>query len=211
MRLILDANQAAERRWPPVNESDPLPPLHDLPIRPAVTSASLASTPAAPSTTVERLYREQMPKLLRFFTRRGVRDEAQDLANDSFVRLLGSRFVTQEELENPEAYLQQVAKNSLRNRARAAFHRSIVDLDLDPETVADASDPTVLLEARDTLTRMDAALAKLPAKTRAIFMAHRLDGVTYAELARRHGLSVKGVDWHMTKAMAHLHRFAGKR
>ena len=61
------------------------------------------------------------------------------------------------------------------------------------------------------LRRMEAALARLSPKTRAIFVAHRLDGATYADLAERHGLSVKGVEWHMSKAIALLHRAAGKR
>ncbi|WP_281277585.1 RNA polymerase sigma factor [Hankyongella ginsenosidimutans] len=160
---------------------------------------------------MDRLYRSQMPKLLRFFARRGVRDEAEDLANDSFVRFMAAPAVQEERVENTEAYLREIAKNVLRNRARAAFHRSIVAFDLDPETTADGTDPTALLEARDMLERLDSSLAKLPAKTRSIFMAHRLEGATYADLAKTHGLSVKGIDWHMTKAIAHLHRFAGKR
>jgi RNA polymerase sigma-70 factor (ECF subfamily) len=164
-----------------------------------------------PGQVIERLYREQASKLRRFFARRGPRDENEDLANESFVRLLAAPAIQEDRVENPEAYLQEVAKNVLRNRARAAFHRSIVDLDLDPETTTDGTDPIAMLEARDMLTRTEVSLAKLPAKTRAIFMAHRLEGATYADLAKVHGLSVKGVDWHMTKAMAHLHRFVGKR
>jgi len=181
----------------PLGEGDPLP------------TEDRVLGPAPPN--LDRLYRTQVPKLLRFFARRGGRDEAEDLANDSFVRFMVAPAVQEERIENSEAYLQEVAKNVLRNRARAAFHRSIVDLDLDPETVADGSDPTALIEARDMLARTEASLARLPAKTRSIFMAHRLEGVTYADLARTHGLSVKGIDWHMTKAIKHLHRFAGKR
>jgi len=197
MRLTLAVRQAGGLRSLPVDEGDPLPPEDHV-----AGSARQA---------IDRLYREQAPKLLRFFARRGARDEAQDLANDSFVRLIAAPAVQDGCVENTEAYLQEVAKNVLRNRARAAFHRSIVDLDLDPETTTVGIDPMASLEARDMLVRTEASLAKLPAKTRAIFMAHRLEGLTYAELAEIHGLSVKGVDWHMTKAIAHLHRFAGKR
>ena len=197
MRMTFALGEAGASRSLPINEGEPLPPVDDVAV--------------PPRQTVESLYRNQVPKLLRFFARRGVRDEAEDLANDSFVRYMAAPAVQEDRVDNPEAYLHEVARNALRNRARAAFHRSIIDLDLDPQTATDGSDPVALLEARDMLARMDASMAKLPAKTRAIFMAHRLDGATYADLAKTHDLTVKGVDWHMTKAIAHLHRFSGQR
>ena len=46
-------------------------------------------------------------------------------------------------------------------------------------------------------------------KTREIFMAHRLDGLTYAQIAERTGLSIKGVEKQMSRAMAQLLRHAG--
>ena len=46
----------------------------------------------------------------------------------------------------------------------------------------------------------------LKPKTRAIFLAHRVHGLSYAEIANRTGLSVKGVEKQMSKAIAHLDR-----
>ena len=56
------------------------------------------------------------------------------------------------------------------------------------------------------LRRMEAAMLKLRPITREIFMAHRLDGLSYAEIADRTGLSVKGVEKHMGKAIAQVTR-----
>lgn len=194
MRLTLAIDDGGRAR---LGEGDPLPPEDRV--------------TAAPHRAFDALYRTQAPRLLRLFGRSSVRADAEDLLNDSFVRFLAAPAVAEESVDNPEAYLNEVARNTLRNRARAAFHRSVVDLDLDEASVRDTVDPVAALEARDMLARLQAAAAKLPAKTRSIFMAHRLDGVTYAELARTHGLSVKGIEWHMSKAIAHLHRAAGKR
>ena len=160
---------------------------------------------------LERLYRAQSPRLLRFFARRLSDQDANDLVNDAFVRFARTRAVNNGDVEDPEAFLQQVAKNVLRDRARAAFHRAVVDIDPDDRSARGGSDPVAALEARDMLGRMQRALDRLPAKTRAIFMAHRLDGATYAELADRYGLSVKGIEWHMSNAIARLHRAAGDR
>jgi RNA polymerase sigma factor (sigma-70 family) len=67
-----------------------------------------------------------------------------------------------------------------------------------------------LLESRDMLRRLDAAMMRLRPKTREIFMAHRIDGLTYAEIAARTGLSVKGVEKQMSKALVQLDRMLNR-
>jgi RNA polymerase sigma factor (sigma-70 family) len=64
------------------------------------------------------------------------------------------------------------------------------------------------LEARDSLARIEAAMHRMKPKTREIFMAHRLDGLTYCEIAERTGMSVSGVEKQMAKAIAQIMRFA---
>lgn len=176
-------------------ESDPLPPEDRVVDRAPV---------------LDRLYRAQGPRLLRFFSRRSAPQDANDLVNESFLRLATSP-VGRGSVDDEEAYLQQIANNVLRNRARAAYYRTTTSLDSDDTLVHPTADLTVLVETRDELARLQAALLKLNPKTRAIFMAHRLDGATYAEIAAGTGLSVKGVEWHMSKAIALIHRTFGRR
>jgi RNA polymerase sigma-70 factor (ECF subfamily) len=38
-------------------------------------------------------------------------------------------------------------------------------------------------------------------KTRAIFLAHRLEGLSYQEIARLHGMSISSVHKHIAKAL----------
>ncbi|GAA0308512.1 sigma-70 family RNA polymerase sigma factor [Sphingomonas oligophenolica] len=160
--------------------------------------------------TFDMLYRLQAPRLLRMLTRRVDREEASDLVQDSFVRLVRFFPESADGPDEPEAYLTTIATNLLRNRARSAYHRTMVAQDPD---LADcrSTDMTANLEARDMLNRLQAAMLKLSPKTREIFMAHRLEGATYAEIGKRMGLGVKGVEWHMSKAIAALHRAAGHR
>ena len=195
VKLILD--EGGPGFAPRLGSADPLPPedrVRDL-----------------ARWTVETVYRSQAPRLLRFFSRKGDKSDAEDLLSESFARFTAASNGARDSIANPEGYLHEVAKNVLRNRAKAAFHRSIVDLDGDIADTAVAADLTATLEARDMLVRAQAALERLPSKTRSIFVAHRLDGATYAELAEAHGLSVKGVEWHMSKAIAQMHRVAGKK
>lgn len=109
-------------------------------------------------------------------------------------------------IARPEAYLRQIARNLLRDRAKAARrHAEALHVPFDDEAISDA-DETRRLEARDSLNRLEAAMARLKPKTREIFMAHRLDGFSYAEIAEHTGMSVKGVEKQMSRAIVELRR-----
>ena len=181
-------------------EGDPLPPHDRAPSLPAVQHPSL-----------EKLYRAQAPRLLRFFARRADRQDAPDLVNESFVRFAGAAAMAENGFEQPEAYLSRIATNLLRNRARAALQRSVARHVCTDDVALPANDALATLEARDMLNRLETAMAKLSPKTQEIFMAHRLDGLSYKQISADTGLSVKGVEWHMSKAIAHIARAVGKR
>lgn len=156
---------------------------------------------------LDELYRVQAPRLVRSLARRlSNRDEAADLVQEAFLRLarLGSR--GRADMERPEAYLGRVATNLLRDRAKFAARRSLDRHGPIDEATLRAADLERNLEARDMLNRLEAAMQHMRPRTREIFMAHRLDGLSYAEIAERTGLTVKGVEKQMGKALAQLQR-----
>jgi len=157
--------------------------------------------------SVHQLYREYSPRLVRRLTREtGCRELALELANEAFVRLLQMTPARFFGIGHPRAYLTRISMNLLRDRGRssAIAERSSADL----EILAEGSvDQIAILETRDTLRRLELAMDKMKPKTRAIFLAHRLDGLTYAEIAERAGMSVKGVEKQMSKALAKIDRF----
>lgn len=156
---------------------------------------------------LETLYRSESPRLLRSLARRTAnRDEARDLLHEIFLRIARIGAKRPLRLERPEAYLSRVASNVLRDRAKSAFHKAAsksVSVELLPLA---GPDQQALLECRDMLSRLEDAMLKLRPRTREIFMAHRLDGLSYAEIAERTGLSVKGVEKQMSKAIAQIDR-----
>jgi RNA polymerase sigma factor (sigma-70 family) len=197
MRITFDTGDDGSFGLP---EGDPLPPQD---------RASTQRTAAKP--LLDSLYRTQAPRLLRFFSRRIDRQDAPDLVHESFVRFAGAASSSISEPEQPEAYLNQIATNLLRNRARAAVQRSVARHVCADDVLLPANDALATLEARDMLNRLEAAMARLSPKTREIFMAHRIDGLSYKQIGADTGLSVKGVEWHMSKAIAHIARAVGKR
>ena len=158
---------------------------------------------ARESRSLDRLYRDEAPRLLRFLHRRtDDRDTAHDLLQDAFARLAGIR---RSELIQPRAYLNRIVRNLLADRGRSAKVRpKLVEIDPDMEIVG--HDPLAQLESRDMLRRLEIAMDRLKPRTREIFMAHRLDGRSFAEIAGITGLSVKGVEKQMAKAIAQIDR-----
>jgi RNA polymerase sigma-70 factor (ECF subfamily) len=56
----------------------------------------------------------------------------------------------------------------------------------------------------ELLRRLEDAVASMPRVQREIFLAHRLDDLSYAEIAQRTGLSVKQVERQMARAIYKL-------
>ena len=157
-------------------------------------------------TQVQQLYEEHSSSLVRQLTRRtGCRELARELVSETFLRLLRMAPGNVARIEQPEAFLRHVSTNLLRDwgRAKAMRERSQPTLELASE---DRYDQIAALESRDTLRRLEHAMSKLKPRTREIFLAHRIHGFSYAEIADRTGLSIKGVEKQMSKAIAKIDR-----
>lgn len=61
------------------------------------------------------------------------------------------------------------------------------------------------------LRRLEDAMSNLPRLQREIFMAHRLDDMSYEEIARRTGLTVRQVERHMARALYKLAKQMDRR
>lgn len=174
---------------------------------PVVTGpAAPLGSGGGPGLRLDLLFRDHRLSLTRYFTRnRASVADAEDLTQEAFLRLTKAG-QSGEEIARPAAYLRQIGRNLMRDHVDAPTHRKEVAA---PELVDNAISETNelgRLEARDKLRRVQVALQRLKPKTREIFLAHRLDGMTYSEIAERTGLSVKGVEKQMSKAIAEIGR-----
>jgi len=155
---------------------------------------------------IAALYQSESPRLARYFSRRVAPHEVVDLVHDAFRKLLGATRSRSVPIDSPAAYLTRVADNLVKDRARSLAHRaSAVSEPLDEQRLG-GPDPHHKLEQRDLLKRVEAALTTLKPKTREIFLLHRSDGLSYGEIADAMGMSVKGVEKQMTKALSHIRR-----
>ncbi|WP_116091766.1 RNA polymerase sigma factor [Sphingomonas crusticola] len=186
-------------RLPParLRADDPLPPEDHL--------------PAPGGDTVASLYRTHGSSLTKLLRRQMSSERAPDLLHHVFARFLGLAPEKRAAIKSPEAYLTRSACNAVRDQRRQS-HRQAADRHV-PEEEACLTAPcqVAALEARDMLNRIEAAIQKLKPITREIFLAHRLDGYTYAEIADWTGLSVKSIEKHMSRAIAHIDRTLSRR
>jgi RNA polymerase sigma-70 factor (ECF subfamily) len=165
----------------------------------------LADDDGTPPADIARLYRSEAPKLLRLFGQRLGQREAADLVQESFLRLV-RRSQAPEPIASPSGYLKRIALNLIRNPGEIAARRQQEQLSEFDDACHAGHDPVAGLEARDLLERLNLCVAKLKPKTRTIFLAHRVEGLSYAQIAERTGLSVKGVEKQMSKALVELDR-----
>lgn len=155
-------------------------------------------------TDATRLSRRLRPALMAFFMRR-LRDhaEAEDLTQEVLLRI--SQHATTLDPDRPDAYVFRVAVNLLRDRARRASVRTTYLTSLtgcEPEI--EGRDPERVLQGRDALAAVVAALNGLPERTRTIFVLFRLENMKQREIAVALGLSLRTVEQHVIRAAVHL-------
>jgi RNA polymerase sigma factor (sigma-70 family) len=155
---------------------------------------------------LEQVYRAHYATLQRFVARRVADGDAADVVQESFWKL--SRHVQEDRPppDCPGSWLTRVAMNLIIDRRRRTRFRGVHELYDDQADGRGTPDPVTGIEARDEIARVDAALLALPQLTRDIFLLHRLGGHSYAEIASARRLSVKQVEKHIAKTLAHLRR-----
>lgn len=129
--------------------------------------------------------------------------DAADLAQDTFVRLLGRRNV--DEVREPRPYLSTIAQGLVvdflrHRRLERAYLDAIAQL---PEAqVPSLETRAILLE---TLCRIDAMLDDMKPLVRQAFLMSQLEGLTYADIATRLKISKRTVGNYMVSALAHCY------
>ena len=151
----------------------------------------------------EAFYRVEHRRLLRFFRRNVGRDEAPDLVQETFARLLRSGAF--ERTDNPQAYLTRSARNLLIDRARRQQQSQAVIFPFDEGSDAPVHpEQTWRIEEADLRRAYGRALRSLSRRTRRVFMMHRMRRMTYTEIAKQLGIGDKGVQHHMSLALVRL-------
>ena len=136
--------------------------------------------------------------------RLGSVEDAEDLVQEGYLRLLAQARRGRGAISNLKAYLgrslHHLASDHFRRqgRERASLRQ--------PETVSLAtaetlSDPERSLEVRQQLERIRKTINRLPPRCRQAFILHRFHGLGYSAVAARLGVSVSSVEKYIMQAL----------
>lgn len=153
----------------------------------------------------DRFLREQRAPLVAWLSRRIGEDDAQDVAQETLVRLMRYRAQPPEQLR-PLMY--RIAINVIHDRGRRDSTRQVfAHVSLDQDFVGLPSlEPShdQRIEHEQELALVRSAILQLPERCRQVYLLNRVEGLSYSQIAQHCGISVKAVEKHIGKALSLL-------
>ncbi len=138
-------------------------------------------------------------------TRVGSVEDAEDMVQEGYLRLLAQARRGRGAIANLRAYLGRSLHHLVsdhfrrQGRERASLQQ--------PQTLSLAAsaeppaDPERTLETRQQLERIRRAINRLPPRCRQAFILHRFHGLGYSAVAARLGVSVSSVEKYVMQAL----------
>lgn len=153
----------------------------------------------------EDIFMLYFPKLKLFLS--GFLDtkaEAEDLAQDVFVKLWQNR-QSLEDVENLNAYLYRIAKNTLYTYLdRSFFPNTISESEL--LHIPSVEELEELIFTKELEELIDITIEKMPPKRKKIFHMSRKQGFSNEEIALQLNISKRTVETHISAALADLRK-----
>jgi len=139
------------------------------------------------------VFQEERRRLLSFIRRR-LPDEidAEDLLQDIFYELVEA-YRMMKPVAHAGAWMTQVAKNRITDLFRRGKREVVADADgriLNDLLPSPDAGPDALFARGVLLAEIEAALDELPSNQRDVFLAHEIDGRSFADISAATGVSV---------------------
>jgi RNA polymerase sigma-70 factor (ECF subfamily) len=145
-------------------------------------------------------------RLRLLLLRRGrTREEAEDLIQDAFLKM--QEYCERGgQVRQPEGFLVRTVLRLAANARRDAHRNLYCEEPVENLTLIVDTTPTPdeVLAGDQCLERMRDALDAASRRTRDVFFMQRLDGLSYAQIAQRLGVSISAVEKHIASALVIL-------
>jgi RNA polymerase sigma factor (sigma-70 family) len=160
-----------------------------------------------------RKFVEYRVALNGYFRRRVAHpQEAEDLAQEVYMRLLRANGGEHTTIANPEAYLYTVALNLLRERALLQKRKGcdVTLEEAESELIASEPNPDVALDEGRSRRWLADVIKSLPPKFRAALVMHYHHGMTYQEIAAKMGVTDHAVKKNISRGLQACRRKVAK-
>ena len=145
---------------------------------------------------------DELTGRLRRFVRGRVssREDAEDVIQEAYLRVL--RYSAEHVVASQERLLFSAAKNLAvdSRRRRSVRQRTAIDYALLESFTQSWPAADEVVYASQRLSSVETAVAQLPPRCREVFWYHRVDGLSYSQVAAHLGISVSAVEKHMARA-----------
>jgi RNA polymerase sigma-70 factor (family 1) len=127
---------------------------------------------------------------------------AEDIAQETFLKVWEKRDTVKKETIKP--FLYTIANNIFINKIQQnKVNFKFVNSQKSKNHV---ESPEYELEMKEFDKKLQNTLSMLSEKNRVVFLMNRIDGMTYAEIAKNIGISVKAVEKRMQNSLAYLRK-----
>ena len=175
-----------------------------------MTLAKKAEMASSPNSPLVETYLQKRPDLIRLFTARtGSKSEAEEIVQEIYLKIVAG---TNVQIDDMIGYIYKIGYNLMLDRIRS--RRRAVAREGDYYRVRRAgypdedssNDPSPETQAFDrlTLARLIAIIDGFPPHCRRVFIMHKIDGLSYAEIAAKLRVSVSAVEKQMMSALKRL-------
>lgn len=139
-------------------------------------------------------------KLRRLLMSRGrAAHDVDDLMQEAFLRL--QLYCRDHAVQNTEAFMVQTVLNLSAEQGRRAQVRRGVAVETQLSELLDpAPRPDEVYAMRQRFMLARRGLERMPPRSREAFLLHRVDGMSYAQIAEHLGISVSMVEKHIARA-----------
>ncbi len=158
--------------------------------------------------SVEALHSRHGAALRRFLARMlRCEEAAADAAQEVWTRLI--RLSPRQSVDDPKAYVFQVAANVARDRLAEMRRRGeilVLDAQAGEETPCSEPGPESAATAFQRLHLLATAVDELPPRCREVFLMSRLDGLANGDIALQLGITRNAVEKNIIRALLHCRR-----
>lgn len=154
----------------------------------------------------EHLFRQYYPELYQCaYALLQKQDLAEEVVHEVFIKY----WKHQKEIQirsSLRAYLQTITRNLAIDRLRSISRNRLKSHALEGDYTTDYAQPHDILIGQETQHLIEAAIEALPPQGKLIFRMSREHEMSYSEIAKLLGLSIKTIEAHMGRSLKCLRK-----